>query len=117
FGLRVPERVLATAAAVVAVYALVLVTGIMLLLVLEMHDRPHAAAGGHFMDIVFEAVSALGTVGLSTGITGELGEAARVVLVVMMLLGRVGPLAMASVLLRSPQGPKIRYPESEVIVG
>lgn len=117
FGLRVPERVLTTAAAVVAVYALVLVTGIMLLLVLEMHDRPHAAAGGHFMDIVFEAVSALGTVGLSTGITGELGEAARVVLVVMMLLGRVGPLAMVSLLLHSPQGPKIRYPESEVIVG
>lgn len=117
FGLRVPERVLATAAAVVAVYALVLVIGIMLLLVLEMYDRPHAAAGGHFMDMVFEAVSALGTVGLSTGITGELGEAARIVLVVMMLLGRVGPLAMVSVLLRSPQGPKIRYPESEVIVG
>ena len=117
FGRGVPQRVLATAAAVVAVYALVLVTGIMLLLLLEMHDRPHAEAGGHFMDTVFEAVSALGTVGLSTGMTGELGDAARLVVIMMMLLGRVGPLAMASVLLRRPQGPKIRYPESEVIVG
>jgi trk system potassium uptake protein len=69
------------------------------------------------MDTVFEAVSALGTVGLSTGMTGELSDAARLVVIMMMLLGRVGPLAMASVLLRRPQGPKIRYPESEVIVG
>jgi trk system potassium uptake protein TrkH len=117
FGRGVPERVLATATAVVAVYALVLVTGIMLLLMLEGHDLPHAAGGGQFMDLVFEAVSALGTVGLSTGITGELGDASRLVLVVMMLLGRVGPLAMVSVLLREPRGPRIRYPESEVIVG
>jgi trk system potassium uptake protein len=117
FGRRVPDRVLATATAVVAVYALVLVTGIMLLLLLEAHDRPHAEAGGHFMDTVFEAISALGTVGLSTGMTGGLGEASRLVIVGMMLLGRVGPLALASLLLHGPAGPKIRYPESEVIVG
>jgi trk system potassium uptake protein len=117
FGRGVPERVLATATAVVAVYALVLVTGIMLLLMLEGHDLSHAAGGGRFMDLVFEAVSALGTVGLSTGITGDLGDASRIVIVVLMLLGRVGPLAMVSVLLREPRGPRIRYPESEVIVG
>lgn len=117
FGRRVPTRVLATAAAVVAVYAVVLVTGILLLLVLEAHGRPHAESGGHFMDTVFEAFSALGTVGLSTGLTGDLGEPARLVVVGLMLLGRVGPLALASLLLRGPAGPKIRYPESEVIVG
>lgn len=117
FGRGVPMRVLATAAAVVAVYALVLVTGIMLILTLEAHNRPHAEAGGHFMDVVFESVSALSTVGLSTGITGDLGEASRLVVVAMMLVGRVGPLAIASLLLRGPAGPKIRYPESEVIVG
>jgi trk system potassium uptake protein len=117
YGRRVPPRVLATAAAVVAVYALVLGAGIMLLLLLETHDRPHAEAGGHFMDIVFEAVSALGTVGLSTGTTGTLGQPSRLVLVAMMILGRVGPLAIASLLLRGPTGPKIRYPESEVILG
>jgi trk system potassium uptake protein len=113
----IPTRVLATAAAVVVVYALVLLAGIMLLLILEAHDKPHADAGGHFMDLVFEAVSALGTVGLSTGVTPELGESSRLVVIGMMLLGRVGPLAMVSLLLRGPKGPKIRYPESEVIVG
>lgn len=117
FGHGIPARVLATAAAVVVVYAVVLITGIMLLLMVEAHDRPHADAGGHFMDIVFEAVSALGTVGLSTGVTRDLGDGSRLVLVALMLLGRVGPLAMAWLLLRGPKGPKIRYPESEVIVG
>jgi trk system potassium uptake protein len=117
FGHGIPTRVLATAAAVVVVYALVLMTGIMLLLMLEAPGRPHADAGGHFMDMVFEAVSALDTVGLSTGVTRDLGDASRLVVVAMMLLGRVGPLAIASLLLRGPKGPKIRYPESEVIVG
>jgi trk system potassium uptake protein len=117
FGRRVPQRVLSAAAAVVAVYALVLITGIMLLLLLEAPGTPHTEAGGKFMDIVFESLSALGTVGLSTGLTSELGEASRLVVAAMMLLGRVGPLALASVLLRGPAGPKIRYPESEVIVG
>lgn len=113
----IPVRVLATAAAVIVVYALVLLTGIMLLLILETHDQPHAEAGGDFLDMMFEAVSALGTVGLSTGVTADLGESSRLVVVGMMLLGRVGPLAMVSLLLRGPKGPKVRYPESEVIVG
>lgn len=117
FGRRVPERMLSAATAVLSVYTLVLLSGLMLLLVLESRDLAHSGGSGRFMDLAFEATSALGTVGLSTGITGELGEGSRIVLVLMMLLGRVGPLAMASVLLQRPHGPKIRYPESEVIVG
>ncbi|NHA13476.1 TrkH family potassium uptake protein [Thioalkalivibrio sp. XN279] len=117
FGRRVPDRMIGAAMAVLSVYTLVLLAGLMLLLILESHNLAHSGGGGHFMDLMFEATSALGTVGLSTGITAELGEGSRIVLVLMMLLGRVGPLAMASMLLQRPQGPKIRYPESEVIVG
>jgi trk system potassium uptake protein len=117
FGRRVPQRILRTAAAVLAVYALVLLCGIFLLLLLETRQVTHLDPSREFLDLVFEAFSALGTVGLSTGATGELGEASRLVVAGMMLLGRVGPLAMASMLLRSPRGPKIRYPESEVVVG
>ncbi|NGP53010.1 potassium transporter TrkG [Thioalkalivibrio sp. XN8] len=117
FGRRVPERVLSTATAVLSVYTLALVGGLLLLLVFESRNQAHAADTGLFMDLAFEATSALGTVGLSTGITGDLGTGSRLVLVVLMLVGRVGPLALASLLLRRPEGPKIRYPQSEVIVG
>lgn len=117
FGRRVPERMLRVAATVMAVYLTILVTGFMFLLILETPGLSQAESEGYFLDLAFEAVSALGTVGLSTGATGELGEASRLVVITMMLLGRVGPLAIASALLAPPKGPKIRYPESEVIIG
>jgi|SRR6056297_79862 len=117
FGRRVPDRMLRAAATVMAVYLTILVTGFMALLILEAPGLTQAEAEGYFLDLAFEAVSALGTVGLSTGATAELGEASRLVIITMMLLGRTGPLAIASVLLAPPKGPKIRYPESEVIIG
>ena len=117
FHRRVSDRALLLAVTVTATYLVVLTLGAALLLVLETRNMPRAAAQGEFLDVVFEAISALGTVGLSTGATGRLSEAGQVVVVLMMLFGRVGPLAMASSLLRRPQGPKIRYPQSEVIIG
>lgn len=53
----------------------------------------------HTLDLVlFETVSAFGTVGLSAGITADLPPAAHVLLVVLMFLGRLGPLTLASAL-------------------
>lgn len=51
-------------------------------------------------DLLFEEVSAFGTVGLSTGITGELSEVSKIIIMVSMFIGRVGPLALAWSLLR-----------------
>lgn len=117
FGRRVPGRVLAVATVVVAVQAVILGAGLMALLVIESGDVSHADSRQGFLDILFEAVSALGTVGLSTGATAGLKDASLAVITAMMLLGRVGPLAVASLLMREPAGPKIRYPEGEIIVG
>ncbi len=44
------------------------------------------------LDIMFEAVSALGTVGLSRGLTGSLSEPGELVIIFMMFMGRLGPL-------------------------
>lgn len=117
FHRRVSDRALLLAVTVTATYLAVLTVGAALLLVLETRDLPRAAAQGEFLDVMFEAVSALGTVGLSTGATARLSEGGQLVVAAMMLLGRVGPLAIASTLLRRPQGPQIRYPQSEVIIG
>ncbi len=67
--------------------------------------------------LVFEAASALGTVGLGTGLTPELGAAPLLVLVCAMLLGRLGPLTAAYALFSRPTGPHIYHPQSEVYVG
>ena len=67
-------------------------------------------------DILFETVSAVATVGLSTGITPGLGTAARLVLVLTMYIGRLGPLTIASLWVREPD-TDISFPEENLPVG
>jgi trk system potassium uptake protein len=68
-------------------------------------------------DVAFEAVSAFGTVGLSTGITAELPAAAQVLLVLVMFLGRLGPIALASSIALRDRGRMYTLPEGRPIVG
>ena len=70
-----------------------------------------------FLSLLFEAVSAFGTVGLSHGITPQLTPAGKVILIFTMLVGRIGPLTLALAI--GPRFKKVsyRYPEERVIVG
>lgn len=67
--------------------------------------------------VLFEATSAFGTVGLSTGITPDLKEPARLVLVVLMFVGRVGTVTAASAMALRSTRRLYRMPESRPIVG
>ncbi len=67
--------------------------------------------------VLFEAVSAFGTVGLSTGITADLPSAAQSVLVVLMFLGRVGTITLASALALRSRPILYRLPEERPIIG
>lgn len=69
-----------------------------------------------FIVIVFETISAFGTVGLSMGLTGELSPIGKEVIIVMMFIGRIGPLTLAFMLAK-PKKSNIRYPEDEVFTG
>jgi len=69
------------------------------------------------MAAAFEAVSAFGTVGLSTGITPELSPAGRLFLPLVMYAGRLGPLTLAVALARQRPVQAWRLPEERVIVG
>ena len=69
-------------------------------------------------DILFETVSAFGTVGLSTGITPLLSSAGKVVVIILMFLGRLGPLTVAASLSRSRSVKiNISYPEADISIG
>lgn len=70
-----------------------------------------------FLAILFEVVSAFSTVGLSVGITQELGDPAKLLLSFTMLAGRVGPVTMALALAYRMKGEMIRYPEGKVTIG
>lgn len=66
---------------------------------------------------LFEAISAFATVGLSTGITPQLGEPGRVVLAVLMFVGRVGPLTLGVALVLRERRILYREPEERPLVG
>lgn len=68
-------------------------------------------------DLFFEAVSALGTVGLSTGITPLLSSTSQVVVILLMLLGRVGPPTLFAALVLRERTRLYRYPEERPIIG
>jgi trk system potassium uptake protein TrkH len=75
----------------------------------------HARAG--FVRIVFEAVSAFGTVGLSTGITPQLSGAGKIVVVLLMFIGRLGPITLLTALQSWQSEPHYRWPEEDVVIG
>ena len=71
---------------------------------------------GDFLDLLFEVCSAFGTVGLSRGATGQLDEFGRTMIILIMFVGRLGPLTVAFVL-ASRVKPKVGYPEGKVFLG
>ena len=69
-----------------------------------------------FIDILFEVFSAFGTVGLSTGITGQLSAFGRFFIILTMFIGRVGPFTIAMAIGRRKIS-NIRYPEEDILIG
>ena len=73
-----------------------------------------------FMDLLFEVSSALGTVGLTTGITPYLSVPGKILIMCCMFIGRLGPISIAVALQRkltTNQNDSIHYPEEDVLVG
>ena len=70
-----------------------------------------------FLKVCFEIVSALGNTGLSTGITPELSTIGRITLIIVMFIGRVGPLTIGYSFLRKGYHLRYRYSEEDVLVG
>jgi trk system potassium uptake protein len=77
------------------------------------------SATEHFpsINILFETISAFGTVGLSTGITPELSFIGRMAIIVTMFIGRLGPLTLVLILARTQRTSTYRYPKESVRIG
>ena len=108
FRRRLPERVLRQALTV-ALVAIAVIAGATLLLV--------ASSGLRRDDLQFEVISALATVGLSEDLTPRLPTDSRLIIMGLMLLGRVGPMTLASALVARSHERRTRPPEEAVIIG
>lgn len=104
---RLETEILRRAFCGVSVYLAMTVCGVLVL----------CAQGQLFTDAAFECLSAIGTVGLSTGITQTLPPLSRIVIVLLMYAGRVGSLTVFLAVARSNNGGKLRNPIGKVIVG
>ena len=99
-------------AAVITMMALVIVfTGTYLLLIME-SGNPDIS----FIDALFEMTSAFGTVGLSTGITTSLGIGSKLLSILVMYIGRLGPLTIAT-LWYFTKGERAEYPNGNIAIG
>lgn len=96
-------------AAVITLIALgVVITGTYLMVIME----PDIT----LMDALFEVTSAFGTVGLSTGITSGLSDGSKILSIITMYIGRLGPLTIASLWYFS-RGERASYPNGNISIG
>ncbi|MNQ94653.1 Ktr system potassium uptake protein B [compost metagenome] len=107
FGRTLSPQIVTRSLAIIIVSVMVLMLAMFLLMLTE--SQP-------FDKIMFETVSAFATVGLSTGITASLSEPGKLILVLVMICGRLGPLTLA-IMLSRPSETRIRYPEENVYTG
>jgi trk system potassium uptake protein TrkH len=111
---RTVPRETAIRSATLTILAAVIVIGFLFAL---LATEPAGRGAGGFMKMAFEAVSAFGTVGLSTGITPELTPHGKLLLSALMLAGKVGPLSLMVAFSRPSRQQLVRGPEAEVMVG
>ncbi|MBI4408723.1 MAG: potassium transporter TrkH [Gemmatimonadetes bacterium] len=119
FRRTIPEGTIQRAIGL-AVFVLVLVNAALLILqITEVGSLPHSQAQGRFLQLAFEAASAFNTVGLSMGITPDLSAAGRVILAMLMFVGRVGPLTLVASMAVAAERRvvRLRYATEDVVVG
>lgn len=108
FGRRVPEGTERDAAAVLLMYLILLITGAMIISSVE--NLPILTA-------LFETGSAIGTVGLSLGVTPNLCHLSRIILIILMFFGRVGGLTLVFAVFSKPAANASKYPREKITVG
>ncbi|WP_336769775.1 TrkH family potassium uptake protein [Bacillus bombysepticus] len=110
FKRRVPQNLVKRALAIVTTAVMFIFTIVFLLTITE--------KSAELSQILFETVSAFSTAGLSAGLTGDLTQVGRILITIMMFIGRLGTLTMAFALaMAKSDHSKIRYAEEKILIG
>ena len=109
FGKRLTNEVVKKANAVVIInLSLAMVAGVIIMI-----SQPLL----QFEDVLFEVFSAIGTVGMTTGITRDLNILSRLIIIVLMYCGRLGSLSFALVFAQKNKSNSVRQPQEKIIIG
>ncbi len=111
FKKKVHQNIINKALAITGLSAIIIGTIVTIMLAIEPDFK--------FMDVLFEATSAFGTAGLSLDLTPMLSTGSKILILIAMFLGRVGPLsfAVALTIKATHRSSDIVYPEAKIIVG
>lgn len=108
FGRRIPSETVRTAATIFMMYAVLFLGGGMIISRIE--NLP-------ILTSLFETASAIGTVGLSLGITPELGLISQLILIILMFFGRVGGLTLIFAAMTEKRTGGSKFPQEKIMVG
>ncbi len=117
FYRRISDASIAKAVSLIMISFFVITIGMILLLQTEIGKVSHQLSRGAFLELMFENVSAFGTVGLSTGVTSTLSTAGRLIIAMMMFVGRLGPLVIAIAVSRHGAEKKYSYAQDDIMIG
>ena len=116
FRRTLTEVSISKATSVVMVSAALITLAVMVLMMSELGGLSHLQTRGRFLEILFEAISAFGTVGLSTGITATISPVGRLTIVLLMFVGRLGPMVIGLAVSRE-RVSRFHYAEENIMIG
>ena len=118
FKKTIPKETISNAQAIIASALTIIILGVLGFLVSELYAQSVPLTNrDYFVSSIFEVVSAFGTVGLSMGITPHLNTINKLIIIVIMFIGRVGPLTIFIAMKYREHGVQYRYSEENVMVG
>jgi trk system potassium uptake protein len=116
FRRTLTETSMSKATSVVMVSAAVITLAVMVLMMSELGGISHTQTRGRFLELFFETISAFGTVGLSTGITGTLTPFGRITITALMFIGRLGPMVIGLAVSRERVN-RFQFAEENIMIG
>lgn len=117
FRRTIPAELAGRATALAMLFGVVVVVVVTIMLVVEKNDLGAQNAPRHFLNILFEVASALGTVGLSTGITPALSDLGKIVIVPVMFIGRLGPISLFVAVSLPEHRKSLEFAREEPLLG
>ncbi|MCF7858010.1 MAG: hypothetical protein K9N07_01600 [Candidatus Cloacimonetes bacterium] len=108
FYRRIPNDIISASISIVILAFTLIIFATIIMLLYE--EKP-------LLDLLFETVSAFGTVGLSTGITADLHNISKIMIILIMFIGRIGPLSIGLFFIKNTVRANYTYVDGDFIVG
>ncbi len=116
FHRTISQESIGKAVSIVIISIFIIFAATLLILMTELGEISHPMSRGKFLELLFEVVSAFGTVGLSMGVTPGLSAAGKLIIISVMFIGRLGPLMIALAVSRQA-GRRHYFAEENIMIG